>query len=256
MKKLLLGLMGFLLALGAFAGEEMLRLPTRPGVTVPVFYMKQAGATATIILLPGGAGGIGRVRGGEPTSMNFLVRARNHFAQAGLNVALMDRPSDINDLDAAARVSPPHLQDIRAVVDHLKADTGLPVWLAGTSRGTISAAAAAVNFGNDHLAGVVLTSSIVAPMLPGSVQTQELGLVRIPVLVVHHEQDACRLCRPAQVPTILARLTNTTTKKLVMMQGGDAPRGDPCEAMHYHGFIGIEKEAVQVITDWIRNPRS
>jgi hypothetical protein len=39
-----------------------------------------------------------------------------------------------------------------------------------------------------------------------------------------------------------------------MVSGGDNPTGDPCEAMHYHGFIGKEKEAVAMITDWIRKP--
>jgi hypothetical protein len=43
-------------------------------------------------------------------------------------------------------------------------------------------------------------------------------------------------------------------KKLVMVDGGGDPRGDPCEALHWHGFIGMEKEAVDIIGDWIKNP--
>jgi hypothetical protein len=27
-----------------------------------------------------------------------------------------------------------------------------------------------------------------------------------------------------------------------------------CEPMHYHGYIGMEAEAVKMISDWIKNP--
>jgi hypothetical protein len=54
------------------------------------------------------------------------------------------------------------------------------------------------------------------------------------------------------VPDILAGLTNAPVKKLVMASGGADPRGNPCEAFHWHGFIGMEKEAVGEIAAWIR----
>ena len=74
-----------LLSLSASAADQIIRLETRDGVKVPVYYMKRDGATATVILLPGGAGGFGSPVDGKPTSNNFLVRSRDHFADAGLN---------------------------------------------------------------------------------------------------------------------------------------------------------------------------
>ena len=71
---------------------------------------------------------------------------------------------------------------------------------------------------------------------------------------MHHEQDACNVCRPHEAPAIVKGLKNAPVKKLVMVNGGANPQGDPCEAQHYHGYIGMEKEAVGIITDWIKNP--
>ena len=49
-------------------------------------------------------------------------------------------------------------------------------------------------------------------------------------------------------------LKNTPVKKLVMVNGGVNPSGDVCEAMHYHGFIGQEKEVVDLMANWMKNP--
>lgn len=234
--------------------DEIIRLESRPGVKVPVFYMKRDGATATVVLLPGGAGGIGKIEDGKPTGNNFLVRSRDFFADAGFNVAVMNRPSDKADLDYPDRVSDEHMQDIKTVVDYLKTDNGLPVWIVGTSRGTVSATAAAVKFGNSDLAGIVLTSSVVNYKKIGAVPTQDIGSIKIPVLVLHHEQDGCVHCRPYEVSAIIKGLKNAPVKKLLMVNGGANPVGDPCEGQHYHGFIGMEKEAVAMIANWIKKP--
>ena len=238
------------------AADRLLRLETRPGVTVPVYYMQRPGATATLILLPGGAGGFGALVDGQPSGLNFLVRSREYFAAAGFNVAVMSRASDKSDLTTAERLSEDHLQDIKQLVDYLKADSGLPVWLVGTSRGTVSATAAAVKFGNADLAGIVLSSSIVRFKIAGALPRQDLAAIRIPVLVLHHAQDACSACQPFEVPAIISGLKNAPFRQLLLVNGGGNPSGDPCEALHFHGYIGMENEAVGLITDWIKQPRN
>jgi len=254
LKNLLCAAFTALVAISSMAADEIIRLEARPDTKVPFYYMKRDGATATVILLPGGNGGFGTPVDGKPTSANFLVRSRDYFADARLNVAVMGRASDKKDLDYADRIADDHMQDIKKLVDYLKTDSGLPVWLVGTSRGTVSATAAAVRFGNADLAGIVLTSSVVNYKKVGAVPAQDLGSIKIPVLVVHHAQDACILCRPYEVPLILKGLTNSPIKKLVMVDGGESPSGDPCEAMHFHGFVGKEQEVVGIITNWIKQP--
>lgn len=235
----------------AFA-SEISRLNTRDGVSVPLIYVKHPQAKATLVLLPGGAGGFGKLQNGEPDGRNFLVRSYRHFLNAGFNVVIMGKPSDINDLDYADRIAAPHQQDIAAVVDMVSKDSAVPLWLIGTSRGTVSATAAAINLGSSKLAGIVLSSSIVSNRKPGAIPFQNLSAIKLPVLLVHHQNDACHVCTPSLVPSILERLTNSHDKQLIWMQGGQNPEGDPCEAFHYHGYIGIEAETVRQITDWIR----
>jgi pimeloyl-ACP methyl ester carboxylesterase len=251
----LIFLVSFLTLSPVSAKDQLVKIDTRPGVTVSFYYMKRPGAAATVVLLTGGGGGIG-MKDGAPTSTNFLIRSRDVFAANGFNVAAVGKPTDKPDLDYAFRISPRHMEDLRKVVDYLKQDAGLPVWLVGTSMGTISTAAAAIAFGDEQLAGIVLTSSITRFDKVGAVPTQKLERIHIPVLVMHHEKDACPACRPHEVPYIMKGLTNAPIKKQLMVNGGAGAQGDPCEALHWHGYIGMEKEAVDLISAWIKKPQA
>jgi hypothetical protein len=243
-----------LFATAAPAGaDELVTVPTRAGVTLSYWYMPRDKATATLVLLPGGAGSIG-YRDGRLQSGNFLVRSRDLFAAEGFNLAIVGRPSDVADMDTGFRASAAHVEDLRRVLDDVHARSNAPVWLVGTSRGTVSAAAAAIAIGPPAVAGVVLTSSITAYKFKGAVPTQALSEIRVPVLVMHHEKDACPACAPHEVRLIVSGLTNAPMKKLIWAAGGDGARGDPCEAFHWHGYVGMEAQAVESIVQWIRHP--
>lgn len=246
-----------LLALGlaATAADRLLTLASRPGVTIGYWMMERPGAKATLLLIPGGGGGIG-LHDGVPLSQNFLVRSRDYFANAGYNVALLGKPTDRPELDAQYRAGDDHVTDIRAVVAKLSADYGKPVWLVGTSLGTISAAAAAAGMDASKLAGIVLTSSVTRtnPATMFSVPMLPLSEIRVPVLVMHNKRDQCAVCEPGWASRIERGMTNAPVKKLMLVEGGGGATGPACEALHYHGYIGMEAEAVKDITDWIANP--
>jgi pimeloyl-ACP methyl ester carboxylesterase len=237
----------------AEAADRFVNLDTRPGVRVGYWLMERGGAGATLLLLPGGMGGIG-MKNGVPTSDNFLVRSRSRFADAGFNVAVVGRPSDREDLDLAYRTGADHIEDLRRVAERLRRGLGKPVWLVGTSRGTTSAAAAAIALGA-AIDGVVLTSSITDASLPGAVQNMQLEEIGVPVLVIHHRRDACRGTPPGFAARIEERLTRAPAKKLLMVDGGSGAYGDPCEPMHWHGFIGMEQQVVDEIAGFIREQR-
>jgi hypothetical protein len=243
-----------LLSLSANANAQLDKIETRPGVQTPVFWQAQQGATATVFLFPGGGGGFGKIEDGKPTSNNFLVRSVPHFLANGFNVAIFGRPSDSEDLDYAERISEKHLTDVRAVLAFVKTQSNLPIWIVGTSRGTVSATAAVIKIQQPGIAGLVLTSSIVSYKKIGAVPTQDLAAIRVPVLVLHHAKDACVHCRPYEVSAILRGLKNAPVKKEIMVDGGSNPTGDPCAALHWHGYIGMEKETVDMIGNWIRQP--
>ncbi|GAA5175749.1 hypothetical protein GCM10025771_08750 [Niveibacterium umoris] len=242
-----------LCAATASADGTLFRVPTREGITTTVFWEATPGASATVLLFPGGGGGFGQVENGKPTGRNFLVRSEAEFVAQGFNVAIFGRPSDSQDLDYADRIAEPHMTDVARMLAFVREQSPLPVWLVGTSRGTVSATAAAIRHG-DQIAGLVLSSSVVSSKKPGAVPTQNLAAVTMPTLVLHHSKDACPVCDPGLVPAILRGLTNARVKKLVMVSGGDNPTGNVCEALHWHGYIGMEREAVGVIGAWIKAP--
>lgn len=140
------------------------------------------------------------------------------------------------------------MTDIARVLAFEREQSAPPAWLVGTSRGTVSAIAAAIRM-SEQIAGLAVSAK-----KPGAVPAQNLAAITVPVLILHHSEDACPICGPRGVPAILNGLTHAPVKKLLMVSGGQDPSGNVCEALHRHGYVGMEKEAVEQIADWIRAP--
>ena len=73
------------------------------------------------------------------------------------------------------------------------------------------------------------------------------------VIVVHGHQSRSVLGLILRIGK--QGLAKAPVRKLVIVSVGSNPRGDPCEALHRHGYIGMESEAVGIITDLIRIPQ-
>lgn len=242
-----------LVAASPFAvAQKVVDVPTRPGVTQRFLLTTPPSPRAAVVLFAGGDGGLQIGDSGNIGGLkgNFLVRSRQLFADQGLLVAVVDAPSDRQHL-SGFRQTPEHAADIRAVIAWLRAQTHLPVWLIGTSRGTQSAAYIAIQLasggGPD---GIVLTSTILTDPRSRPVPNMLLEMLKIPVLVVHHEEDGCRLCLYSDIPRLMEKLAGLPRKQLITFKGGDNV-GDPCEARAYHGYNGLEPEVVAKIAAWI-----
>jgi pimeloyl-ACP methyl ester carboxylesterase len=237
--------------------DELIVVPTRADVTTSYWWMPRDAAKANLILLSGGSGGIG-YRNGEPQSNNFLIRSRVHFATGNptgaFNVALLGNASDMRQLDPSNRASPEHVADIAAVVAHIRAKSAAPIWLVGTSQGTISTAAAAIALG-EKINGIVLSASYTDFKTPTSVPQQAINKIKVPALVISHEQDSCRVTLPSDSKFIVEKLTAAPVKRLMLLSGGSNPTGNDCQAFHWHGFINMEAAASKAMTDWILNPQ-
>ncbi|MDB5761085.1 MAG: hypothetical protein JWQ21_80 [Herminiimonas sp.] len=234
---------------------QVVDIPTRPGVTQRFIYLAPADAQKIVVLFTGGLGNLQIAPDGSFQSGrgNFLVRSRQLFADQGLAVAVVDAPSDRQSYPFLDRFrqTPEHAADIKGVIAWLR-QFNLPVWLVGTSRGTQSAAYIATQLpvadgGPD---GLVLTSTILTDPKGNPVPALPLEKLTIPVLVVHHEQDGCRLCDYRDMPRLMDKLA-AGRKELITLTGGIS-RGDPCEAFAYHGFNGLENDAVAKIAVWIK----
>ncbi|HEX2829563.1 MAG TPA: alpha/beta hydrolase [Burkholderiales bacterium] len=243
------------LSCNVYAAERVVDIPTRSGVTQRFLFLPATDAKAAVILFAGGHGGLQFDTSGRPRTLrnNFLVRSRELFAAQSLTVAVIDAPSDRQSEPFlnGFRQTPEHAADVQAVIAWLKAQTQVPVWLVGTSRGTQSAAAVAVTLssggGPD---GIVLTSTILVDRRGRPVPDIAVDTLKIPVLVVHHEQDGCRSCLYGDVPLLMRKLAPVPKKELVTFRGGEN-HGDPCEALAYHGYNGIERDVVARIAAWI-----
>src|SRR5262249_41112538 len=139
------------------------RTTTRYALAQPKEASKEG--RAALVLLPGGGGhldldGKGCVRA---LKGNFLVRSLALFHGAGFSTALVDAPSDHPGEDGLRgfRIAPQHADDLGKVIADVRRRAQAPVWVVGTSRGTISAANAAARLAGPHAPdGVVLTSAI------------------------------------------------------------------------------------------------
>jgi hypothetical protein len=244
---------------GALAAQEIGSVPTRPGVTVRVMLVPPAGEpSATLLMFPGGLGNNhfresdGRVVPGG----NFLVRTAKPFAARGILVAVIDAPSDQpQGMDNAFRMGKAHAEDVTKVLAMLEARTPAPIYLAGTSRGSLSIAALGPSIKDPNVKGLVLTTSLGntgrGRNRATTVFDAPLKQIKLPVLVVHHREDACWASSFGATTGIPAALSGSAKVDFVAVSGGDPPRSEPCEAFSAHGFVGRELLVVGVIADWI-----
>jgi len=249
------------LAAGAAAQVQtrVVDIPTRPGITQRFLYLAPERPRAAVMLYAGGDGGL-RIQSGQTITRlggNFLVRSRSLFTDTGLAVAVMDAPSDRQNGPhlTAFRQTPQHVEDASAVIAWLREQTRAPVWLIGTSNGTLSAAHIATQLSRERggADGIVLTATVlVSPSgRTRPVTNMPLDRIAVPVLLAHHKSDACVACPFAATGEVMARLSAAPRKALLAFEGG-ITRGDPCEARAHHGFNGIEREVVAKIVDWIK----
>jgi hypothetical protein len=253
-----LGICALLLAAPAAADEARIELPTRPGVTERVLVTPPEGPpVASLILFTGGDGMLfSRDSDGQLKlkGLNFLIRSRKKFAAAGFFVASVDAPSDHPSGLGTFRGSEEHARDIAILIAWLRQKAPVPVWLVGTSNGTISAANAAARLkaGGPH--GLVMTSSIVAQTrLTASVQAVvAVDEITLPTLFVHNRDDACVSTPFSYVASLMDRFTHARKKELIAVSGGSPPEGNPCEPLSRHGFIGLDDEVVGDIARWIK----
>ena len=238
--------------------QEIVTLSTRPGVMQSFFIASLPQNPQAIAILFPGSGGLirlrqenGQIKFGQN---NFLVRSRGDFVKRGVVAVIVDAPSDYQSgggMSDDFRLGADHFTDISTmVVDIGKRFPSLPIFLIGTSRGTISAAALSARFGA-QLAGVVLTSTVFRQS-SGRVGESgrglsrfDFGTIKIPVLFVHHVSDQCGVTPYGDA----ARLADKYP--LISVLGGRSPESGPCDALSAHGYLGKESETVEEIVNWM-----
>jgi hypothetical protein len=242
---------------GGTPDYSYMSLSARPGATQAFLLMDVEDAAATVILFAGGDGwlNLNPLGFGSNLQANFVVRTRDLYTAHGIRVAIVDAPSDAASFLPTFRLTAEHAKDIQAVIAYLRHRFNDPVWLVGTSSGTVSETNVASRLSDDNGPdGLVLTSSVLYAS-GADVFATNLAAIEVPTLVVHHELDACPATLFSAVPALMAALTNTRDLHLVSFTGGTYV-GNACDAFHYHGYLGIEAQVANTIADFILDHRS
>jgi len=248
-------------------------LATHAGTSTRYALAMPAGAKpplATLVLLAGGSGHVDLdERSGCARALkgNSLVRSQPLLVAAGFATVVLDAPSDHHGEDGLAgfRSAPAHAQDLALLIAALRQRMGGgPVWLVGTSRGSISAANAAARLsaeaGPD---GLVLSSALMAgqpgarkPWVAQSVFDLPLQAIRQPLLLIGHEGDQCPRSPPALMPRLAEQAVGAARLQQVLLRGGPGlgvgAGLEACEGRAPHGFVGQEAELVEAIGQFIR----
>lgn len=188
---------------------------------------------------------------------NFLVRSAQRFADAGYVTVAMHRPSDVTDADVDVyRFSPRHAVDILRLAR--RAGPELDLFLVGTSRASLSIVSQ-----NLLASGISLSSPVtargtsVSPYYVDEAQAEAVlrpSFVARPAHVMWNDTDQCNLTPPARTRALAAALGAATTGmnggvQVTTPSPGVVP--DVCAGLAYHGYLGIEPEAVASITAWL-----
>jgi hypothetical protein len=234
--------------------ERVFELPLSSGEAQRVLYLSPDSPRATIIMLPGGTGNIGLARDGNLRhGENFVVRTRGIWVATGYAVVIPDTIDHANL--RGVRSSAEYASVVEALIRFAHTQSQGPVFLLGTSQGSIAAANGAAHAGPGMLAGVVLTESV--SRLGGSHETVfDTGLqnIRIPALVVANRNDRCDVAPPQDAPKIAAAMSHSPSVRLVQVSGGIIASSNSCASLTPHGYYGMELQIVGTVSDWIRNP--
>ena len=213
-------------------------------------------ARASVVLMTGGNGLLSLDATGTiiDSTGNFLIRSADLFLRHGLNVMMADStPAHPTGLTQANRLSAAHAAELQGFVNAALNRWGQPVWVVGTSNGSISTVTAAgFQPALSGLTGVVITSPVTVLSLANQ-PTFNLYASRItvPTLVVWHQDDHCAISPPAGSANLFT-LIPSAHKDSRSFDHGHSVATDPCGAFSEHGYAGIEEDVVEHIAKFIR----
>ncbi len=209
------------------------------------------------MIFVGGKGDVKITDSGQVTnySKNFALRLRGrHLSEGGYAIAVIGPPSDhLSDI-RRFRSTSSHAEDIGKAISYLRQKFGVPVWLHGTSWGSVSVANAAVRLKDVETRpdGIILSASIMKANKGGSnLFRMDLDEINGPVLILHHKKDSCEKTPARKVDDLSKKLVNARPVLPIIYEGGGVAQGDRCEARHFHGFVGLDKTVANDIHKFI-----
>lgn len=237
----------------AATNERIVSLPIGNGLSQRMLYLAPAHPRATLVMLPGGTGEIGLRRNGDLRhDDNFVVRTRAAWVRRGYAVLIPDTIGQANL--RGVRSSSAYSRIVDKLVAYAHARAAAPVFLLGTSQGTIAAMNGAAHASPGMVAGLVLTEAV---SVPGKFSTETVfdadpQDVRVPALVVANRNDACNVAPPSMARRIAAAMSRSPEARVLMVDGGIQRSDKACGSLSVHGYYGIEEKVIVAIGAWFQ----
>lgn len=239
----------------ARADDTVVDLRLASGQTQRVLTATAEHPKGTIVMFPGGEGDVGLERDGDIRhDHNFVVRTRALWTSRGYSVVIPDTLDRANL--RGMRSSPQYAALVADLVAFAQKNLGGPVFLLGTSQGSIAAMNGAAHAKRGSVSGVVLTESV--SVMGGSGETvfsADPHDVRVPALVVANRDDRCDVAPPDAAPRIAAAMSASPDVRVLDVAGGTAKSGKACGSLTPHGYYGIEQDVVARIVEWLDGHR-
>ncbi len=241
-------------------------LVTSRGIVLKYVYSQVENAEAILILFPGGAGTIGLIQTSDGFQIGgtdgFMARNYEDLSALGLNVFLLDAPSDYQGeagMDTAFRISENHANDIADLIEEIKNDSTLPIWAAGISMGSISTSNMGIML-NEELQGLVLLSAVTSPevtgnvygTLPEGILSMSLEEITGNVYIGFHQNDQCPETPPSGVALMENALIGASEVERDVFSGGNTPESHGCGPLSYHSFYGIDATVIEAMSQFIK----
>jgi len=249
---------------------ELVVLDTARRSHLPVSFKSPDGVQkpVTLVLMAGGSGNVRLGNDGCARDLkgNSLVRSVGRFVAAGFATAVVDAPSDWAGSEGLGgfRIEPRHADDIGVVIAAARERYKGPVWVVGTSRGSISAANAAARLtGVAAPDGAIITAVLSVgtdnarlEWVKQTVFDLPLDSIRVPILLMGQEHDLCMRSPPAKMEQVASKIPGDRKKVLIVKGGptnsaGKMPDLGSCAGKSAHGFIGQEEEMVDAMAKFI-----
>lgn len=210
--RIVLSLMSVLILLGSGTtlademfdvSERMIQIESRPGIQNRILIYRPSHPIATVILFPDGNGRFDITHVfNDPylgRSANVPLEIIEHLLRNGTIVVLMDAPADHRSMlgvngwhgPTIFRLSRDHARDVGAIVDYLKRQDPLPIYLTGIRMGGFSAATAAIHLQHE-VAGLILVGGItqcpeqktLLQLCPEGLMGMPLHEITVPTLIL------------------------------------------------------------------------
>src|SRR5258708_23843061 len=135
-------------------------LPLQGGGLQRVLYSPARHDTKGIIVMfPGGTGEIDIEKSGHvKNAKNFVVRSDDLWRERGYGIVLVDALE--HQSVRGRRSSAAYAELTKRIIEFANRQANVPVWVLGTSQGSIAAMNAASHAGGTQLAGLILTESV------------------------------------------------------------------------------------------------